>query len=135
MISRTKHTLPLELSRSQSGIFNSNQLKLTGEFHCRISDLAAGTFRVSIPAGRGPELERQGCHVLSHCSDIQEGHERESLESRGCRGLLCADALSTLDPAPSTASFQQCQLQNPSNWECSWVVSPGSVPVLLVSLI
>lgn len=109
-ISRTEHTLPLELSCSRSSTFNTNQLKLTGRFHCCISDLA----------GKGPELERQGCHVLSHCSDTVEG--RESPESRGCRALLCADDLSMLHPAPPTTAFQQCQLQNPSNWECSCLV-------------
>lgn len=134
MISRTKHTLPLELSCSQSGLFNTNQLKLTGRFHCC---LGSRHTRISIPAGRPPELEWQGCHILSHCSDIREGCECASLESWGCHGLLCADDLSTLDPAPPTASLQQPQLQNHQTGNapgCLTLAGRGSVPVLLVSL-
>lgn len=120
-ISRTKHTLTPELSCSQSGTSNTNQLKLTGTFHCCISDLA----------GRGPELGRQGCHILSHCSDTWEGCE--SLESRGCCALLYVDKSSTLHPAPPTAAFSSVSYRTIKlgmllgrPWLCS---------VLLVSLI
>lgn len=120
-ISRTEYTLTLELSCSLSGTSNPNQLKLTGRFQCCISDLA----------GRGPELGRQGCHILSHCSDTWEGCE--SPESRGCRALLCVDESSTLHPAPPTAVFSSVSYRTIKlgmllgrPWLCS---------VLLVSLI
>lgn len=86
------------------------------------------TFTSALSAAKGPSARKAGMPHLQPLQPVPRGAEHESQGCLRCPGLVYAGALNKLACVPLAASFQQCELLNPSNWERSWVLPSAPRP-------